>query len=153
MQYACCNNYRNFNYIIIFNYVIFITHYIGSVDCTRLHYARCPNSWRHDYIGKEGHPALTYLAVVDHRRKIYYVSIGYPGGWNDRSISDNDEFILSMKRGLYSDFNYFLYNEDACPIKCSGAHLIADGGFHKTSIFMDPLHNRFVLQHVTQIIH
>ena len=116
---------------------------VGSTDTTHVRWDRCPNMLRHDYIGKENYPCLRYLLVVDHRLYIYHCSDGYAGGNNDKKISRLDEFIQAMLEGMYSDLEYFLYDEDGTPILCEGGYLICDGGFLKCSIFMDPMHDRF----------
>ena len=60
---------------------------MGSVDCTRIHWDKCPKYLTNFCIGKEGFPALSFLLVCDHNRQIVHVSQNaYLGALNDINI-------------------------------------------------------------------
>ena len=52
---------------------------VGSMDCTHLHWNKCP-TWLHSLCkGKEGYPSLAFNCVVDHFRLIHHVSEVFVG--------------------------------------------------------------------------
>ena len=116
----------------------------GSVDCTRVHWDKCPK-WLTNYcIGKEGFPVLAFLLICDHNRQIVHVSRNaYLGALNDINIAKIDPFILDLMEGKYLPVEFTLLKEDGTRAQCYGAYLISDNGFLQTSIFMDPIKARF----------
>ena len=100
-----------------------LTGAVGSIDCTHLKWDRCPNINRNNYIGKEGFPSIAYEVIVDHNRyynnlliiyhkcyifrKILFVTKGFPGSYNDKTICQYDAFVHGLRtRTLYEDIEY-----------------------------------------------
>lgn len=112
---------------------------IGSIDCTHVFWDRCPKRSQNNYIGKEGSPTVAYEVIVSHGRRILFVSRGFPGSLNDKTICDYDAFVHGLRTGqLYGDLEYYLELNDGNRIKAKGVYLICDGGYPNESIFINP---------------
>ena len=83
---------------------------LGSVDCTHVRLRRCPVGVRWLCSGKEKFPTLSFLVVVDHNRRVQYVSPAHFGASNDKTISNNDPMMRSIHAGKFKDIEYILYN-------------------------------------------
>ena len=117
---------------------------MGSLDCTRLLWNRCPRLYRNWAIGKEKFPALTFLVICDHNRQVLYISdIAYLGGMNDINIANMDPMMLSLRAGDYQNHQFWMILEDGTRILCHGTYLISDNGFFESSVIMDPPKNRY----------
>ena len=116
---------------------------MGSVDCTRLLWARCPKALRNFATGKEKAPAVSFLVVCDHNRQVIYVSEhGYLGGMNDINISNLDPMMVSLRSGDFANVPFSLVLPDGKRLHCYGAYFISDNGFFESSVLMDPPKNR-----------
>ena len=105
---------------------------VGSTDCVRVFWDRCPYNQRHLYIGKEGRPTLSYSVVVDHDRRIRSVTVGHPGARNDKTVSQFDKMLQHIRSGqLYADKQFHLYGDDGRPVTWKGYYLLCDGGYHR----------------------
>ena len=111
---------------------------IGSMDCTRVKWAMCPARERWTHTGKEGFPTNTYLVIVDHNRRVQYVSCGYKGSCNDVQICQNDPICLAAMNGSLEGIEYDLYNEFGEKYKCKGGYILVDGGFINSIVFIEP---------------
>ena len=58
---------------------------IGSMDCTHVHWGRCPPNLKWQCIGKEGYPTIAFQCVVDRTRRILHVGDAFFGGTKDKS--------------------------------------------------------------------
>ena len=117
---------------------------MGSVDCTRIHWDKCPKYLTNFCIGKEGFPALSFLLVCDHNRQIVHVSQNaYLGALNDINICKIDPFIMDILSGKHLATEFTLLKADGTRVACYGTYLISDNGFIETSIFIDPIKARF----------
>jgi hypothetical protein len=104
---------------------------IGSTDCTHIALGKCPVHWRNSCVGKEGFPTVSYSMTCDHTRRIMACSGGFPGTYNDKTISRYDTFITAVGSDkLFTDFEYNIHTEEGME-KRQGAHLLCDGGYHK----------------------
>ena len=122
---------------------------MGSVDCTRVHWDKCPKDLRNFAIGKEKFPTLSFLVVCDHNRQIQYVSENaYLGALNDINVANVDPFMVSLRHGSFKSVEFYLILSDGTRLKCYGSYLISDNGFFTSSVLMDPPKNRFNEAHV-----
>ena len=60
---------------------------IGSMDCTHVHWGRCPPNLKWQCIGKEGYSTIAFQCVVDHTRRILHVSNAFIGGTYNKAIT------------------------------------------------------------------
>ena len=97
---------------------------IGSVDCTHVKWSMCSKDDRWLASDKEGYPTLSFEVVVSHSRYCYHCSCAFYGSYNDIAIAKNDEFILELLAGTYSEVPYILYDEEGVPTLCRGGYLI-----------------------------
>ena len=67
---------------------------IGSLDCTRIKWCMCKKSKKWDATGKEGFTTVIFQVLVDHFRKVQYVSNYFLGSSNDTTVCENDTFTL-----------------------------------------------------------
>ena len=111
---------------------------IGSMDVIHVVYGRCPKHLKHSCIGMEGVPTLAFQCVVDHNKRIMYVSQPILGGTKDKTITCNDAFPVCVALGKYHDVEYVLYNNNGIPTLCTGVYFIVDGGYPKVSYLMYP---------------
>jgi hypothetical protein len=106
---------------------------IGSTDCTHIALGKCPVQWRNSCVGKEGFPTVSYSMTCDHTRRIMACSGGFPGTFNDKTISRYDTFITAVGSDeLFTNFEYTIQTEQGLETR-KGAHLICDGGYHHWS--------------------
>lgn len=111
----------------------------GSIDCTRVPWAQCPEDLRWLAVGKEGDPCISFETVVTHSRMCIHASIGFLGSYNDITISRNDIFVQKLIKGEMKDVAYLLYDEKGVPRLCRGAYLLSDNGYLKDGIFTCPI--------------
>jgi hypothetical protein len=111
---------------------------VGSVDCTHVRLARCPDPLHWLCKGKESYPSLSFLVVTDHFRRVLYVGNGCYGASSDKTISRNDKLISDFKNGKYGLVEYVLYDENGIPTLCKGLYLISDNGFPEEFSFFVP---------------
>jgi hypothetical protein len=115
---------------------------LGSLDGTRISWGMCPKSERHNSIGKESHPTLVFMALVDHFRRVQYISGYYLGSNNDLTLCHNDSFLLRVQHGLLDNYEFQLYDERGRGVPCRGGYYISDGGMLNHIRFIDPDHLR-----------
>jgi hypothetical protein len=106
---------------------------IGSGDCVHFAWGRCPAALQSGYIGKEGIPTVAYEVFVTHDRWIMHASRGFPGSWNDKTISRYDSFLSKLRdpNGPYANFSFELYTSATTKKRVKGLYAIVDGGYHK----------------------
>jgi hypothetical protein len=115
---------------------------VGSMDCTRIKWDKCPKVDRHGHIGKEGFPTLVFQVVVDHMRRVHHVSIQFTGMQNDQGICQNDTYSLAIIHGALANIEYELYNDAGEKYRCRGGYLVVDGGYLQHICFIDPDRHR-----------
>ena len=84
----------------------------AGADLWRLHVwmYRTPWGQRAAHTGKEGYPSLGYQFHCSHSREIFWVSKGFPGAKNDKTIVRYDRFLDSLvEHPEYSEFEYEVY--------------------------------------------
>ncbi len=111
---------------------------VGSIDCTHIDWRACKKKYRFEATGKEGHPTLSFQAVVNHDRFVYSISSYFFGACNDMTISRNDSFITDIRTDSLDNIEYVLYNEDGNPQLCRGGYLLSDKGYPRRAMFMAP---------------
>jgi hypothetical protein len=121
---------------------------VGSLDATRIQWGMCPNGERRSCIGKEAHPSLIFMVLVDHFRRVQYISGYYLGCNNDITLCHNDSFLLKLQHGLLDNVEYFLYDERGRKVPCKGGYTVCDGGMLERICFMDPDHLRMTRESV-----
>ena len=99
---------------------------IGSMDCTRVKWTMCLARHRWTHTGKEGFPTCVFLVIVDHDKRVQYVSCHYKGSCNDVQICQNDPICLAVLSGALEDIEYNLYNEFGEIYKCKGGYILVD---------------------------
>jgi Plant transposon protein len=92
----------------------------GSMDGTHCYWAMCPAEIRMLCKGKEGYPTLGWLAIVDHNRKVLYITDAFWGAENDIDMCRNDKFYTELLNGKLSQEKYFLLNSEGQPILTTG---------------------------------
>ena len=115
---------------------------VGSMDCTHIHWMKCPKENTIECTGKEQFPTLSFQCVVDHSRRILYCSNYFYGKNNDITVANNDEYTRSVRMGLYQDVQYELIDENGVVQRVQGGWVLVDGGFLKLGCFIDPMHER-----------
>lgn len=111
----------------------------GSMDVTHFRWDACPKQHFNLCKGKYSFPTLAVQAVVDHNRRILYVTSVYDGRENDKLITNNDEFTIDVMRGgLLKNVSYMLYDVSGRPMLCRGGYILVDGGYQKLQCFIDP---------------
>jgi len=103
---------------------------VGSVDCTHVRWWNCPRELQNSCRGKEGFPTLVFQVVVDHSKRIIFVSNAFFGSLNDRNVCDADGFIFNNNNGilntagteriLYKDLVYDVYDRNGDVITLKG---------------------------------
>jgi hypothetical protein len=121
----------------------------GSTDATHITMMRCPVSRANEHRGpKELLPARTYNITVNHRRQILNTTKGHPYRWNDKTLSQIDEYIKFIKKGKVLFDNKFTLlerqeNGTVVEQKYSGCWLMCDNGYQNWSCLMSPIKNLF----------
>ena len=63
---------------------------VGSCDCTHIRWWQCPARLQNLCRGKETYPTIGFHMMVDHSKRILYVSDSFFGRLNDQNICDVD---------------------------------------------------------------
>lgn len=105
-----------------------------SVDGVRVRLWSCPHNVRHQYIGKEGYPAITFLVAVSHDGRITYCSRAYQGNMPDTEISRYEEgpgglFSYFMDDPVFNSYQWSFTKRNGTISSKTGARILADGGF------------------------
>ena len=87
---------------------------------------------------KEGYPTIAFQCVVDHTRRILYVSDAFFGGTRDKTIAAKVSFPVRVAAGQYKDQEHILYDVNGVPMMCRGVYLIVDGRFEKLGHYIFP---------------
>lgn len=112
---------------------------IGSIDCVHIRLWNCPASLRQFATGKEKYPSRAYEVMVNHRKLILNVSIGFYGSITDTTIVRFDGGMIKVKSGLYNDCEFQLYNsEGVLEETIKGVHTINDNGYDEAVFMMEP---------------
>jgi hypothetical protein len=114
---------------------------MGSMDVTHFRWLACPKESYNYCKGKYPFPTLACQAIVDHNRRILFLSGLYDGRENDKNITADDAFTYDVMMGLFNDVKYKLYDKDGVLRICQGGYIIVDGGYQDISCFVDPLHS------------
>jgi hypothetical protein len=84
------------------------------------------------------------MALVDHFRKIQYISGYYLGSNNDQTLCHNDPFLLRVQHGFLDNVEFELYDNRGVKFPCKGGYYISDGGMVDCLRFVDPDHHRML---------
>lgn len=114
---------------------------IGSIDCTHFEWKKCPQYLQNLCTGKEGYPTLAFQTVVDHGRRIRWLSPAFYGSTNDKGICHEDSFINRIRNSEFSQMEFELYNANDETVRYRGAYFICDGGYPEEASFQPPLTN------------
>jgi hypothetical protein len=115
---------------------------VGSMDATHFRWWRCPAEEFNFCKGKYPYATLAVQAVVDHNRRILYLTDVYDGRENDKTITLDDPWCYGiMHNGTFDNIEYKMYDKEGVLRKYYGAYFIVDGGYHKMPCFIDPMHD------------
>jgi hypothetical protein len=114
---------------------------MGSMDVTHFRWLAYPKDNYNFYKGKYHFPTLASQAVVDHNRRILFLSSLYDSRENDKNITSDDDFTYKIMMGKYNDIEFKLYDDSGTLRICKGGYVIVDGDYHNNSCFVDTLHN------------
>ena len=114
---------------------------LGSMDVTHFRWLRCPKDSANFCKGKYPFPTLACQSIVDHNRKILFVSSLFNGRENDKTITVNQNLTYHIMTGKFRDVEFNLYDEEGFLRKCKGGYIIVDDGYQNVPCFVDPLHN------------
>ena len=114
---------------------------MGSMDVTHFRWLACPKDQFNFCKGKYPYPTLATQAIVDHNRRILFLSELYDGRENDKNITSDDDFTYDIMNGKFNGVKYKLYDEHGVLRTCEGAYILVDGGYQNIAVFMDPMHN------------
>jgi hypothetical protein len=113
---------------------------MGSMDVTHFRWLACPKKQFNYCKGKYPFPTLACQAIVDHNRRILFLSDLYDGRENDKNITTDDTFTYAIMFGKFNSVKYKLYDEHGVLRMCEGGYIIVDGGYQNLPCFVDPLH-------------
>lgn len=103
---------------------------VASVDGVRIQLWSCPFNVRHQFIGKEKYPALTFIVAVSYDGRALYVSDAYRGNQPDTEIALSDElFSIFAENELLTQFPWTFVRPNGTIGTRFGARLLADNGF------------------------
>lgn len=114
---------------------------MGSMDVTHFRWLACPKGEYNFCKGKYPFPTLAVQALVDHNRRILFLSDLYDGRENDKNITANEDFTYDIMNGKFNRVKYKLYDTEGVARWCEGGYIIVDGGYQNISCFVDPLHD------------
>jgi hypothetical protein len=113
----------------------------GSMDVTHVRWYRCPRDQFNNCKGKYPFTTLATQAVVDHNRRILFLSDLYDGRENDKTITMDDEYTYNILHGSLNEVQFKMYDADGVEKLFSGGYLIVDGGYMKLPCLIDPMHD------------
>jgi hypothetical protein len=82
---------------------------IGSVDCVHVRLWLVSNNLKQFSTGKEGYPSIAFEVIVNHRREIIGVSLGFYGSVPDKNIVRFDDNIHAV-RDKYNNYKTHIYS-------------------------------------------
>lgn len=117
---------------------------IGSADATHIVMDMCAENLKVlNTGGKSSHPTRAFNITVNHRRRILYTTVGYPGKWNDKTLVTFDEFLRGIHDGkLYSHIEYDLEElrgDDVHIRRYRGVWVMVDNGYLNWSTTVPPI--------------
>lgn len=113
----------------------------GSMDVTHIRWFRCPKNRHNHCKGKYPFTTLATQAIVDHNRRILFLSDLYDGRENDKTITLDDDFTYSVTQGRLKDVTFKMYDREGVLREYRGGYLIVDGGYQKLPCMIDPMHD------------
>jgi hypothetical protein len=113
---------------------------IASTDGVHIGWTNCPYQWRLHFSGKEKIPTVAFNVCCNHRRWIHAITVGHPGGRNDKTISRMDDFLTAVKESeFFTNREFELLSKDNLVIKVKGVWVLCDGGYLRWRIMQCPL--------------
>lgn len=110
---------------------------IGSMDCTHIHWEKCPVWLYNECKGKYQWPTLAIEAIVDHNRRFMSISPAFPGANNDINIAYADKTLQKIVGGLYHNYDFVVHTAEG-DRRVQGLYLITDGGYIEWRCLMYP---------------
>lgn len=110
-------------------------------DGTCVWHLQCASNLKIQHTGKEHRTVRRYIISSGYDRRIYSVSGGFPGSWNDQTCQHYDEFLSSMhnnSNSLYGDKTFELFTETGEKIEERGLYGIVDNGFARRQTLICP---------------
>ena len=111
---------------------------ICSVDCVHVRVWGVSANLKQVSTGKEKFPSRVFEAAVNHRGVIVSATKGFYGSVSDKSIVKFDGAMVAMKKGLYDENTYDVYDDEGKITTVNGAYNLCDNGYHKWSTMMEP---------------
>ncbi|GFH50675.1 hypothetical protein CTEN210_07151 [Chaetoceros tenuissimus] len=66
---------------------------IGGLDCSHMHWDKCPTGLQGQFKGKEKKPTIVLEGIADYNLWIWHAQVGYPGTLNDINILQTSVLI------------------------------------------------------------
>jgi hypothetical protein len=113
---------------------------IASVDGVHVPLSQCPENMKLLCSSRYGYHTLAYLVVGDTMGRIWHVSGGYPGSYNDPAMLQEDPVLQAILNGLLvSDHVWELLDEDGNSRWMKGALILSDNGFSNFARVLKPI--------------
>lgn len=75
---------------------------------------------------------MGYQFHCSHRREIFWISHGFPGARNDKTVVRYDNFLHALEtQPQYKDYTYQVYTAPGQQQQMRGLASLCDGGYHK----------------------
>jgi hypothetical protein len=103
----------------------------GSLDCTHLHWDKCPVQEHGQYLDRDGNKSVVMEAVAGHDLWIWHAYIGIPGSNNDINIVNRSPLTSKLLKGVAPHVQYKVNGNDY-----SMAYLLVDGIYPNWPVFL-----------------
>jgi Plant transposon protein len=115
---------------------------VCSVDCVHVRVWGVSANLKQISTGKEHFPSRVFEVAVNRRGMIVSATKGFYGSVVDMTIVKFDSAMVSMRNGVYSEYEYLLYDADGYPNVVKGGYCICDNGYLKWPTMMAPSKGR-----------
>lgn len=111
---------------------------IGSIDVVHIRQWAIAANLKQFATGKEKYPSRAYEVMVNHRKLILAVSVGFYGSIVDKTIVKFDEAMKAIRDGRYKDYTFQYYCSDGSTKTMRDVHTINDNGYLKWCCRVEP---------------
>lgn len=111
---------------------------LGSIDVVHVRQWAVTANLKQFATGKEKYPSRAFEVMVNHRKLIISVSIGFYGSVVDKTIVKFDETMRKIRDGYYASYTFEYYDSDGSVKVMNDVHSINDNGYLKWACMMEP---------------
>jgi hypothetical protein len=111
---------------------------VCSVDCVHVRVWGVSANLKQISTGKEHFPSRVFEVAVNRRGMIVSATKGFYGSTVDMTVVKFDNAMVAMRDGVYSEYEYLLYDASGNSNVVKGGYCICDNGYIRWPTMMAP---------------